>query len=509
MKTLLTFVLFFLCAGILPAQTTTFNGVIKDLTNTPIPTGQVSFGLRPGIDTTISGNARFTSSTVFCSINNPAVVSTSGTGTITVVVGTAQAWQAGDKIIFVGTGDATLNASSVASPYTVTLVNSPTSYNFTQAGTHTNGAGGTVGGLYGQGGTTPCQVLQSTAINPANTYYSVSLWPIFSLTSTFNTYAIGSGPVDISTIVPTPGQQPAYSFVDIFTPQTITGQKTFSNTGNIYTGGTFSSPTINSATINSPSIFSPTFSSTVFVTVTPFAYTMTWSTPTAGRTINFPDPGGNDNVAYLAAVQTFTNKTLNAATFSGVINTGGATFGTLNLGPLISSTSVLKLPDGTAALPSFQFVSQANAGIDFNENGLGVGPTLVDNATEVLGWNPSGSTVHPTPLLAPGGGLGWSSSYAGGVFTGNGQSTGFSQPSAGIVSVDTTTNGNGLGTLKAAVLVPGAGVTVAALPSAASNPGAMIYVTDSTAIATEGQTCAGSSTNKALAFSNGTVWKCF
>jgi hypothetical protein len=56
---------------------------------------------------------------------------------------------------------------------------------------------------------------------------------------------------------------------------------------------------------------------------------------------------------------------------------------------------------------------------------------------------------------------------------------------------------------------PGAGITVASLPSAASNAGKMIYVTDSTAIAAEGQTCAGSSTNKALAFSNGSVWKCF
>jgi hypothetical protein len=508
MKTLLTFVLFFLCAGILPAQTTTFNGVIKDLTNTPIPTGQVSFTLKPGLDTTISGNARFTSSTAFCSINNPAVVSTSGTGTITVVVGTAQAWQAGDKIIFVGTGDATLNSSSVASPYTVTLVNSPTSYNFTQAGTHTNGAGGTVGGLYGSGGTTACQVLQSTAVNPFNTYYSVSLWPTFSLTSTFNTYAIGSGPVDISTIVPTPGQQPAYSFVDVFTPQTITGQKTFSNTGNIYTGGTFNSPTINSAGINSPSIFTPTFSSTVFVTVTPFAYTMTWATPTANRTVNFSDPGGNDNVAYLAAVQTFTNKTLNIATLTGAFNTSGATFGTLNLGPVHSSTNVLMLPDGSSSQPAIQFLSQANAGIRFSNSSFGlgsVGPVLVDNAIDSLAFNPDGSTG--SPAIGTGSSYGWIQSSAG-VLSGP-RDTGLSRPAAGTVCVDTTAVGNCAGTFKAAVIVPGAGIAVSALPSAAANPGAMIYVNDSTAIAAEGQTCAGSSTNKALAFSNGTAWKCF
>jgi hypothetical protein len=53
------------------------------------------------------------------------------------------------------------------------------------------------------------------------------------------------------------------------------------------------------------------------------------------------------------------------------------------------------------------------------------------------------------------------------------------------------------------------GVIVSALPSAASNPGLMMYVTDSTTISAEGQTCVGSSSNKALAFSNGVSWKCF
>jgi hypothetical protein len=37
----------------------------------------------------------------------------------------------------------------------------------------------------------------------------------------------------------------------------------------------------------------------------------------------------------------------------------------------------------------------------------------------------------------------------------------------------------------------------------------MRRVTDSTTIITEGQTCAGSGAVTALAFSNGTVWKCF
>lgn len=52
--------------------------------------------------------------------------------------------------------------------------------------------------------------------------------------------------------------------------------------------------------------------------------------------------------------------------------------------------------------------------------------------------------------------------------------------------------------------------TVGALPAAAAgNKGQMISVSDSTTVSAEGQTCVGGSSNTALAFSNGTVWKCF
>ena len=51
--------------------------------------------------------------------------------------------------------------------------------------------------------------------------------------------------------------------------------------------------------------------------------------------------------------------------------------------------------------------------------------------------------------------------------------------------------------------------TVGSLPSAASSVGQIREVNDSTAVMSEGQTCAGGSTNVALAFSNGTIWKCF
>jgi hypothetical protein len=70
------------------------------------------------------------------------------------------------------------------------------------------------------------------------------------------------------------------------------------------------------------------------------------------------------------------------------------------------------------------------------------------------------------------------------------QITGGTTPATGFASLGTT--------------------TVGALPAAAAgNVGQMIKVSDSTAVAAEGQTCVGGSTNTALAFSNGTVWKCF
>lgn len=53
-------------------------------------------------------------------------------------------------------------------------------------------------------------------------------------------------------------------------------------------------------------------------------------------------------------------------------------------------------------------------------------------------------------------------------------------------------------------------VTVGNLPAcAAGQNGLHQLVTDSTSVASEGQTCTGSSTNKALAICVGTTWKCF
>jgi hypothetical protein len=73
-------------------------------------------------------------------------------------------------------------------------------------------------------------VLQNTALQPAGTSYKVSVWPGFAQTSSFVWYAIGAGPVDLSTVVPTLAGLPAYGFVDTFSTQTINGNKTFAGT---------------------------------------------------------------------------------------------------------------------------------------------------------------------------------------------------------------------------------------------------------------------------------------
>jgi hypothetical protein len=53
-------------------------------------------------------------------------------------------------------------------------------------------------------------------------------------------------------------------------------------------------------------------------------------------------------------------------------------------------------------------------------------------------------------------------------------------------------------------------IAVSQLPAAsAGNAGQMRRVTDSTNITLEGQPCVGGGSGAALAFSNGTVWKCF
>src|ERR1700739_2742507 len=54
--------------------TTSVTGTVKDLSNTAVTSGQVSFTLQPGIDTSMSGTARFAPSEIDCTITGTGAV---------------------------------------------------------------------------------------------------------------------------------------------------------------------------------------------------------------------------------------------------------------------------------------------------------------------------------------------------------------------------------------------------------------------------------------------------
>lgn len=85
------FLLLILAASCAFGQTTTsVSGTVKDLTNSAVTSGQVSFTLQPGIDTTMSGVSRFSPTEVDCLIiGSGAVKALDGSSTCTVVNNTA------------------------------------------------------------------------------------------------------------------------------------------------------------------------------------------------------------------------------------------------------------------------------------------------------------------------------------------------------------------------------------------------------------------------------------
>lgn len=85
-----------------------------------------------------------------------------------------------------------------------------------------------------QDGVSTCTVTMNTALQPPGTYYVVAVWPYNVKVSTFTFYAVLSS-YDWSTVTPTPTTSPAQNFVDIFSTQTIGGDKTWTGTQN-FTG---------------------------------------------------------------------------------------------------------------------------------------------------------------------------------------------------------------------------------------------------------------------------------
>jgi len=226
---------------------------------------------------------------------------------------------------------------------------------------------------------------------------------------------------------------------------------------------------------------------------------------------------------------------------SSVTDTGG----------LLSTSNVFKTTGAGAASTPMMMVTgalptgtatTAFPGIYYDCNGS-TQPTTFSTNTTVLGANTctgfngnwvdfisNGSASHAFQINSGGTvtiGSGQSFSFSGrsrftssgdGILTGtNAGGTGLTRFNFGLTSssgpalcvsgtVLTVCAGDGT-----AVATLGNGTTtVAALPAAAAgNKGQQISVSDSTTVAAEGQTCVGGSTNTALAFSNGVVWKCF
>lgn len=88
--------LFLLISSLLSSAqtTTTITGTIKDLSQSVVTTGKITFTLKPGIDSTISGFARFTPQVITCGINGSGQVvnwtgGAPGTGSCQITMNTA------------------------------------------------------------------------------------------------------------------------------------------------------------------------------------------------------------------------------------------------------------------------------------------------------------------------------------------------------------------------------------------------------------------------------------
>jgi hypothetical protein len=73
-------------------------------------------------------------------------------------------------------------------------------------------------------------------------------------------------------------------------------------------------------------------------------YTLTWANPASARAISFEDPGGTDVIAYKAASQTLTNKTITAPVLSGTATGtytlgGTGTWAGVAIGPTVGGTN--------------------------------------------------------------------------------------------------------------------------------------------------------------------------
>lgn len=177
------------------------------------------------------------------------------------------------------------------------------------------------------------------------------------------------------------------------------------------------------------------------------------SIATAARTVTFPDPGGNDSVAYLAATQTLTNKTLASPDLTGTA--------TLPDSSTLTSSGLgnLKALGVNESVPS---TGNVNISGQYQVGGaqLAVGNLASISANTIVGQTAAGA---PVALTINGG-----SSCTNALTWINGSGFGCNS-SAGTGTVTSVGSGNGLvggpittsGTLSVEVVTPGGRLTLA------------------------------------------------
>lgn len=196
-----------------------------------------------------------------------------------------------------------------------------------------------------------------------------------------------------------------------------------------------------------------------------------------------------------------------AVSYTSDANTGGAS----NTNLFISTIN-----NGVPPVRGFGIKRDGSFGIiDLITNGTAAGVGITNSSTYTnRGFIWSGGNTFQLSFNRSPNAPNYNSGLGGTLLSLGANQTDFYNSSTGVTGTVTNTwsiDSSGNLTAKTANEFFGLGTaTVGALPAAAAgNTGRMIKVSDSTAVAAEGQTCVGGSTNAALAFSNGTVWKCF
>lgn len=171
-------------------------------------------------------------------------------------------------------------------------------------------------------------------------------------------------------------------------------------------GGTLSGTTLAVTNTSNQAVFGTTNTTT-----------LSFSAPGASRVVTFADPGGADSVAYLAASQALTNKTITAPVLDGTVT------GTYTLGgtPTLASAAgvpyvggvaaAYRLARGTITLDGSNPSSAATglttvvacnvdgpaaAGVP-GDDPMGASPFINSTSIDIYAWGTNGTDPTPVP----------------------------------------------------------------------------------------------------------------